>query len=235
LTYKLLAAFERLYSGVEYHHRNSTLGDSVASFLVDDLHALGRSKKLVEAVDTGDLVLNVRNKTVGRKHRRGDGTFGTAIPGVAGVSVGLYTVKLGEVANIQIGTEVKILAKAMIKQIDRVGTDMENQAAQFRQHGNDPICVGVVAVNYAPIYRSFEGKTEWVTDGKEYAHPIQEAASAESRLTARVASKFDELICLRYVATNMESLSFKWLNLEQTLKEYGASLVRLCALYERRF
>jgi hypothetical protein len=51
---------------------------------------------------------------------------------------------MGEVANILLGAEVKILAKAMIKQLDRVGSDMENQAAEFRKHGNAPICVGIV-------------------------------------------------------------------------------------------
>jgi hypothetical protein len=235
VNYKLLAAFESLFAGVKYLHRNSTHGDHVASFLVDDLHALGRSRKLVQAVDSGDLVLNVRNKTVGRSHRRGDGTFGTAIPGVPGVSVGIYNAQLGEVANIQIGAEVKILAKAMIKQLDRVGTDMENQAAEFRRHGNAPICIGVVAVNYAPVYRSFEGDKEWITDGRRYKHPIQEATEAERRLLTRVRDKFDELIGLRFVATNMDPLAFRWLDEMSTHKEYGAALVRLSALYDKRY
>jgi hypothetical protein len=235
VTYKLLGAFEGLFSGVKYIHRNSTQGDLVASFLVDDLYQVRRSLKLVQAVDSGHLVLNTRNKTVGLSHRRGDGTFGSAIPGVPGVTVSTYSVKLGEVAEIRIGAEVKVMAKAMIKQLDRVGTDMLNQADQFRRHGNNPICVGIVAINYADAYRSFEGDREWPTDGRRYKHPIQEAAEAEATLLSRVQGTFDELLCLRYKATNLDSFPFAWCDEAATIKEYGASLVRISSMYDRRF
>lgn len=234
MDYKLLKAFESLFAGRPYLHRNSTQGDHVASFLADDLRALGRSAKLNVAVDTEDLVLNTANKTVGLKHRRGDGTFGTIVPGETPIKVPAYTVSMGEVANIHLGAEVKILAKAMIKQLDRVGSDMENQAAEFRKHGNDPICVGIVAVNYSPTYTSFEGQASWPTDGKKYKHPIQEAAAAESRLLARIAGKFNEVICLRYTATNTPPFAFAWCDEAETKKQYGAALVRLSALCEKR-
>lgn len=234
MDYKLLRAFESLFSGVVYRHRNSTQGDFVASFLVDDLYLLGRSPKLNSLVDAEDLVLNVANTTVGRKHRRGDGTFGTIVPGEIPVKAPMYIVSTGDVANIHIGAEVKTLAKAMIKQLDRVGSDMENQAAQFRKHGNDPICVGVVAINYAPSYTSFEGQVSWPTDGKRYKHPVQEAVTAESRLLARIEGKFDEIVCLRFSASNTPPYQFSWCDAVETRRQYGAALVRLSALCERR-
>lgn len=235
MEYKLLQSFEGLFRGKVYKHRDSTQGDQVASFLVDDLHRLARSPKLTAAVDGEDLVLNTANKTVGRQHRRGDGSFGTIVPGAPSLSVAAYTVHLGEVANIQIGAEVKILAKAMIKQLDRVGSDMENQVAEFKRHGNQPICVGIVGINYASRYTSFEGETAWPTDGKKYKHPIQEAAAAESRLLARVSDKFDEVLCLKFSATNTPPFDFEWIDRKTTERHYGAALVRLSALYERRF
>jgi hypothetical protein len=147
----------------------------------------------------------------------------------------MYTVSLGKVANIVLGAEVKIMAKAMIKQMERVGTDLENQAKEFKRHGNDPICVGILAINYASHYTSFEGQATWPTDGKKYKHPIQEASTAEATLSARVADKYDELICLRYAATNAPPLDFRWVDEADTNLLYGAALVRLSALYDRRF
>ncbi|WP_374675998.1 hypothetical protein [Ideonella sp.] len=234
MDYKLLKAFESLFVGQPYLHRNSTQGDYVASFIVDDLRALGRSPKLNVAVDTGDLVLNTANKTVGLKHRRGDGTFGTIVPGETPSKISAYIVSIGEVANIHLGAEVKILAKAMIKQLDRVGSDMENQAQEFRKHGSEPICVGIVAVNYAQSYTSFEGERAWPTDGKKHKHPNQEAAAAEGRLLSRISGKFDEIVCLRFIATNVEPFPFAWLDASETKKQYGAALVRISAYFERR-
>ena len=77
--------------------------------------------------------------------------------------------------NIQIGAETKILAKAMIKQIDRVIGDLVRQVEEFKKTGGQPICVGLVGVNYAPCYTSYEGEPEWPTDGRKHKHPIQEA------------------------------------------------------------
>jgi hypothetical protein len=52
----------------------------------------------------------------------------------------------GEIANIEIGVETKILAKAMIKQIDRVLSDLENQARVFRSRGSNAIAAAVVGI-----------------------------------------------------------------------------------------
>ena len=234
MNYKLLKAFRSLFEGVPYRHRVSTHGDYVASFLVDDLYSLNRSTKLKSAVDTQDLVLNASNKTTGKEHRRGDGTFGTLVPGVTASKSLSYVVSLGEVANIRIGAEVKILAKAMIKQIDRVGSDIENQAAEFRKHGSEPICVAIVAINQASSYTSFEGDKSWPTDGKRYKHPTQECDAAATRLLPRIAPKYDEVLCLRFIATNTPPFNFAWLDESLTTRQYGAALVRLSALLDKR-
>src|SRR5436190_21427575 len=98
----------------------------------------------------------------------------------------------GPVATIEIGAETKILAKAMIKQIDRVINDLVNQVNQFKRGGGNPICVAFGGINLAERYVSCEGKKKWPTDGKKYKHPIQEAARAEQRLNDKAQSSFDE-------------------------------------------
>ena len=107
----------------------------------------------------------------------------------------------GPIATVDIGTEVKILAKAMIKQIDRVMNDLRNQAAQFRKGGGNPICVAIVGINHATQYTSYEGERAFTTTGRDgYLHPAHEAAAAEARLLRDAKSAFDEFLILKYVA-----------------------------------
>ena len=182
MSYKLLEQFQKLFEGVKYRHRKSNLGDQVASFLYEDLFNLGRSPKFVAAVSNKSRVLNRKNQPVGSNARRGDGTFGEGLPHIVAVTIPDHMVAIGDVATIEIGAEVKVLAKAMIKQLDRVGTDMINQLKEFRTHGGNPICVGIVGINYAPRYTSYEGRKAWKTTGKgSHKHPLQEAQSAEDR------------------------------------------------------
>jgi hypothetical protein len=49
--------------------------------LYEDLVAVNRSPKLVDAVKNEILVLNVANRLQGIRARRGDGTFGEIVPG----------------------------------------------------------------------------------------------------------------------------------------------------------
>lgn len=234
--YKVLTKFRSLFDGTEYRHRASNQGDWVASFLIDDLYNLGQSPKLTTRVDARTRVLNAQNRTVGKQHRRGDGTFGVVVPLEVPESVLGYEVAFAAVANVEIGTETKILAKAMIKQLDRVGTDMINQAEEFRKHGNKPLCVGVIGINQSPVYRSLEGRVEWVTTGNSgHRHPIQEAEEAERRLVTRVNGYFDEIVVLRFSATNQNPFQFAWIDQSRVEREYGAALVRLSAAYENRF
>lgn len=235
MAYQLLDRFRSLFDGVRYIHRNSSLGDSVAWRLPEDLYALHKSAKLDKRVDEKQSVLNVENRLRGIKARRGDGTFGEIIPHALAVEIPGFLVARGPIATVEIGTEVKILAKAMIKQIDRVMTDLQNQRREFQKAGGNPIAVGIVGINQAPRYVSYEGKVAWPTGVKGRKHPIQEAAEAERRLIERVSSNFDEFLILRFRATNQPPYSFEWVNEAQTEMDYGAALTRILRKYEVRF
>src|SRR5579863_2780283 len=198
----LLSRFQGLFDGIVYRHRDSSLGDSVAFSLPEDLHALKRSQKLTTRIETRDRVINARNTVRGINARRGDGTFGELIPNAKAVDLPGFAVGRGQIATVEIGTEVKILAKAMIKQIDRVIGDLRKQVGQFPRAGGTPICVGIVGINYANEYTSYERDKVWPTDGREYKHPIQEAAEAERRLMAQARSAFDEFLIFRFRARN---------------------------------
>jgi len=233
--FHLLRTFRSVFDGTIYKHRDSSLGDLVASQLYEDLVGLNKSEKLTRRVQVHERVVNLANKAVGRPSRRGDGTFGELVPTAVAITEAGLLVARGEVANIEIGAETKILAKAMIKQIDRVIGDLIRQVEEFKGTGGNPICVGIVGVNCAPTYTSYEGEREWPTDGKKHKHPIQEAAEAERRLLSQAAGKFDEFQILRFRATNVAPFPFEWADLEQTAKEYGALLIRVSREYDRRF
>ena len=123
----------------------------------------------------------------------------------------------------------------MIKQIDRVISDLTNQIAQFRRGRGNPICVAFVGINFSDEYVSFEGRKRWPTDGKKYKHPIQEAAQVEQRLTDRARSAFDEFQILRFRATNTKPFPFEWVDESKTRLEYSALLTRVSREYDRRF
>jgi hypothetical protein len=233
--YRLLEAFRSLFDGVKYEHRKSTLGDHVASFLYEDLVALARSPKLLQRVREGIAGVNAANVTVGRSARRGDGTFGEIVPGIAAVVVPGYVVPRGRIASVEIGAETKILAKAMIKQIDRVVNDLTTQVTHFKASNPRAICIAIVGVNHAAEYLSFEGTRTFPTDGRRYKHPVQEAAEATSRLVARAQPAFDEFVILPFEATNSPPYPFAWRNEQETRIEYGAALARISREYESRF
>lgn len=235
MPYRLLHQFRSLFDGEAYRHRNSTLGDSVAAFLPDDLYAIGRSTKLARRVEAGERVVNVQNRLRGVKARRGDGTFGEIIPNTLPLNAPEYLVARGNIATVEVGVEVKILAKAMIKQIDRVINDLDKQVEHFRRGGGNPICVAIVGINSADHYVSFEKDRTYPTDGKTYQHPIQEAAKAETRLLAEVARAYDEFVILRFRATNERPFTFGWVDEAGTNLDYGAALTRIVRRYDDRF
>lgn len=118
--YALLRTFRGLFEGKPYRHRIANLGDLVASRLYEDLVALGKSAKLVESVQRHERVVNLKNLMTGKPGRRGDGTFGELVPAAVALTEKGMLVARGPVATIEIGAETRILAKAMIKQIDCV-------------------------------------------------------------------------------------------------------------------
>ena len=233
--YGLLKTFRSLFDGTQYLHRDSSLGDWVASYLYEDLYKLRKSSKLNKRIAAGLRVLNTQNRTVRIARRRGDGTFGELVPaGTATREEGLAVAR-GPVATIEIGVETKILAKAMIKQIDRVIGDLVRQTEEFKKRGGDPICMGIVGVNFSEVYTSYEGERAFLTDGRRYKHPIQEAREAISRLEQCARPSFDEFVILKFVATNTPPYPFSWVDEEKIVLEYSALLTRVSRQYDRRF
>lgn len=234
--YRLLKEFRGLFAGEKYEHRRSNLGDFVAMHLYEDLAAINKSDRYVLSVENMSRVLNVQNKRKGIEARRGDGTFGELIIGEDVLVDPGYKVARGPVANVEIGVEVKILAKAMIKQIDRVKNDLANQVTNFKRRAgsSNPICVGVVGINYAEVVTSYEGDRVYRTDGAKYKHPIQESEQARLRLT-EVAPLYDEFLILRYRASNEPPYPFDWVNEKDTRQEYVAALMRISNEYQKRF
>jgi hypothetical protein len=233
--YRLLDRFRSLFDGARYLHRNSSLGDSVALCLPEDLYALHRSATFDARIERKQRVVNVQNRLRGINARRGDGTFGEIIPHMAPMDEPGFAVSRGPVATVEIGSEVKILAKAMIKQIDRVMTDLRNQTREFQTAGGQPITVGIVGINHAPTYVSYEGDKVWPTGVAGHPHPIAEAAKAEQRLLDGVAPDFDEFLFLRFRAINEPPYPFEWVDEQRTRQDYGAVLIRVLRKYEARF
>lgn len=231
MTTRLLDAFQRAFASVQYRHRDRTIGDRIAFEFFEDLYALGRNPVLCSGVDRQVLVVNSGNVVVGRRARRGDGTFGELIPGETAVTVQGYRVARGPVANVQIGVEVKILAKAMIKQIDRVCGDLRKQVEHFRRSDDRAIAVGIVGVNHSPSYTSYEGEREYPAKPS----PAEEAEKAVRRLLDDAASAFDEFLVLRFSATNRSPYPFEWVAAADTRREYGAMLLRVNNQYARVF
>lgn len=235
MEYRLLVAFRKLFDGQKYRHRVSNQGDEIAMHLYEDLVLLGRSSKLTRGVKRAQRVVNLANRIHGIRSRRGDATFGSIVPGEPARRERGFDVMRGMLATVEIGIEVKILAKAMIKQIDRVINDLNNQARQFRRGGANAITVGVVGVNWAEQAVAYEGDRAYATDGRKNPHPIQEAAEAERRLREFAAPDFDHFLVLRYKATNVIPYPFEWLDRRSAERDYGAMLSRLSQQFDQRF
>ncbi len=235
MEYRLLAEFRQLFEGRPYRHRRSTQGDQVAVQLYEDLLVLGRSSKFVERVKAGQRVVNLQNRRVGIRARRGDGSFGEIIPNEEALPAAGYSVGRGRIATLEIGTEVKVLAKAMIKQIDRVIGDVERQVAQFKLRGGQPITVAILGVNWAERTTGYERGRRYRTDGKQNPHPVQEAADAEARLMRDLEPLVEHLLLLRYKAENVRPFRFEWVNYSRIEAEYGAVLTRISRDYDRRY
>jgi hypothetical protein len=235
LSYRLLDTFQVTFQGKRYLHRDSSRGDFVAIHLYEDLYTVGKSSSYRSGVKARERVLNVQNRRRGIAARRGDGTFGELVPGGTVIDDPGFMVARGPVATVEIGVEVKILAKAMMKQIDRVIGDLVKQVAHFRRGAGDPICIGIVGINSALVCTGYEGRRKFTTDGKKYAHPFQECEEAEARINAQARPSFDEFLVLRYRATTAKPYTFEWADLRATELDYGAILTRISREYDRRF
>jgi len=204
--------------------------------LYEDLIAIQRSPKLVAAVRRQDRVLNSKNRRRGIRARRGDGTFGQLVPGEIAILDSDYLVARGSIATVEIGVEVKILFKAMIKQIDRVIGDLQRQVTEFRRGGGNPICVGIVGINQAAHCVGHEGNRAYPTTGQQgFLHPVQEADEAERRLLNDALSAHDEFLIVRFRATNELPYRFSWVDYDGLRLDYAAALARISERYEQRF
>jgi hypothetical protein len=232
--FKLLMAFESLFRGRIYNHRNSSLGNFVATHLYEDLYAGSHSEKFRQRVDSRSCVVNVAGSTRGVKARRGDGTFGTIVPGTKPVQLPGFMVWHGMVALTQVGTEVKILAKSQLKQIDRVITDLVSSGKSLKAKSHRAITVAVAAVNFSEKYTGVEGSREFPID-RTPSRAEREAHETARRLEEQVAPVFDEFLLFRFRATNRPPYPFGWLNVAAVNADYGAALVRIGQLYEHRF
>ena len=78
---RLLETFRELFEPHQILlHRKSNLGGLVAVEFYEDLVALGKSAKLPPRIAAHDRVINLRNITIGKTARRGDGTMGELVP-----------------------------------------------------------------------------------------------------------------------------------------------------------
>lgn len=177
-------------------------------------------------------VANRGNKRVGHRSRRGDGTFGESVPDTDLESVEGFVVRRGPIASVEIACEVKILNKAMIKQIDRVIGDLRKQVEEFRSGNDRPITVAVVGINRAVRTHGYEGDRVKATDGGKHKHPSQEADEAERRVLEAISTFYDEDLIVRFRATNAAPFPFEWVDHGELKTRYATLLARACRRYE---
>ncbi len=223
-------------------HRSSTQGDNICTELFEDLlvrsNARDPKSKYSTRVASASRVVNRKNKSYNIPARRGDGLFGEILHGAPAQSVEGFSVMRGPTVATEIGVEMKIIAKAMLKQIGRVIENLNSQVTEFASRTGErpPISVAVVALNHAPVYTSFESANRpYVTDGKKYRHPSQEAAETKFRLLAQAKPRYDFFLLLEYIATNVPPYSFSWLDPQSQAEAYNAELTRLAIEYEAKF
>lgn len=187
MDYRLLEAFAGLFRGTRYLHRRSNLGDWVAMHLIEDLYDVGKSSKLKQRIDSAEHVLNVQNVRQGVKARRGDGSFGECVPRTNTVTDQGFRVSRGKIATVEIGAEVKILAKAMIKQIDRVIGDLCKQVDQFRRGGGEPDLRGHRWCQLCPSLHVIRGGTG-LQNRREEIHTPNPGGDGSSETPHRVST-----------------------------------------------
>lgn len=229
-TYRLLEIFRLTFQGVTYKHRNSTVGNKIVRELFEDLVKHVVSRALVSDVLEGRCVASRSGGVQGRLIRRNDSIFGRPPAGAQSKKADAgYSVMEGLVAEPRIGCEVKILAKAQLKQIDRVISDLDNFSLRMKRMNEKCINVALVGVNHESDYVGYEG-------GRTFKHPLgtSEAKTVVGRLSV-LRESYDELLVFGFKATNQSPFPFKWLEERRTELDYGASLTRVGERYQERF
>src|SRR5437016_2153119 len=95
--YRLLERFRNVFQETRYKHRDSSIGDSIAIELYEDLHDLDKSSKLTARIENHARVINIQNVRQGVKARRGDGTFGELILGEDALALPGFKVARGRI------------------------------------------------------------------------------------------------------------------------------------------
>lgn len=235
-SYRLITKFEKLFEGKRYRHRSPLKGNEFAVELYEDLYTLRRSPKLVDRIESGQCAIHILGKLTGITARRADGTFGERNPSTKAIFQPGYGVARSHLATVEIGIEVKMLAKAMSKQVWNRISDLKHSLQEFKRGGNHPITVAIVGVNHAKQYTGYEGDRAYPTDGSaDYRHPIQEAAKAKADIINEIQGLYDELLILEFDVSNVEPYPFKWVDEDKAFREYGAALARISRRYQERF
>jgi hypothetical protein len=234
LSYKLPAKFEATFRDGPYLHRNPNIGNRIADFLYEDLVDIAPGSSLARRAAAGERVLNPAITIPGVAARRGDGSFGIPVPNVPISYEPGFAVARSATATVEIGVEVKIVAKAMGKQANRVIGDLRGQVEAFRARGGAALTVGIVGVNFSDVYTSYEGARTYPV-GPGAGSPSREAPTTDRRLATEVAPYYDEFILLGFKATNVPPYPFAWVAGERKEIEYAALLARLIDKYERTF
>jgi hypothetical protein len=245
--YRLLAEFEKLFLGGIYRHRSSTQGDRLALELYEDLYVRAHQRsplsKFVKGVDAATRVVNPRNLNYGTTARRADGTLGEILHGAPAVAEPGFVVQRGTTVITEVGIEVKILTKAMVKQIDRVCGDLTKQVSHFGEKGGSkpPIPIAIVGVNHSSAFLGYEGARTTLADGTRqpdgtvHASPLIEAGRARADLNTKARPHYFQFLLLDFEATNMPPYPFRWVDKAKTTSDYNALLSKVAYEYEARF
>ena len=177
-------------------------------------------------------IVTVNGEIYGRKRvRRNDSFSGRPPAGELDIRTPTGSdVSEGVIAEPHIGCEVKILAKAQQKQIDRVINDLRGFGVRMRSLHARCINVAVVGVNHESEYVSYEGERQY--RDRLRAH---EATQTEQRVQ-EIHGDFDEVLVLPFRASNeAPTFPFAWMDEGKTRRDYGAILTRIGSLYDERF
>ena len=230
--FRLLETFRTTFAGTVYKHRDSTLGNKIGRQLFEDLLTHQVSLIYGEHVGRGAGVVNRSGKILTpRAMRRNDSIFGKPPVGASlDPPAQGYSIREGPVAEPRIGCEVKIIAKSQQKQIDRVISDLDNFGLRMKGLSQECINVAVIGVNQESNYVGHEGK-------RAFKHKLrqQEPVTVIAKLREHLLGRYDELLVLRFRATNQSPFPFEWFDTSQIELDYGAALTRIGELYQRRF
>ena len=230
--FRLLETFRTTFAGSLYKHRDSTLGNKIGRQLFEDLLSHEVSDRYREHVRRGLGVVNSGGRILTpRTIRRNDSIFGRPPAGVdLKPPAEGFLIQEGPVAEPRVGCEVKIVAKSQQKQIDRVISDLDNFALRMKSESPRCVNVAVVGINQESDYVGHEGD-------RAFKHRLreQEPGIVMTKLRERLLDRYDELLILRFRATNQPPYPFNWIDAHQVELDYGAALTRVGELYQQRF